>query len=355
MEKCLMNVKRGKLIHTILRLEEFGIMAAERLNQIPVIDLADLQSATPSVRQETTETTVKGLHDIGFLFVRTPEITAKLPRIYPIFEKLFALPEAKLLQYERTDLHHQRGYTPLYTEIGIFCQKSGPDESPQPDGKRNWFIGPEHRDISDKSLLTRFPELYAENIWPVEVPELQEAATALYNDLYGVGKAVLGALEGPLGYDDGFFEDVIKDSPTSLRPLHYRAVEQGVGACDHTDINYVTVLPAPTKEGLWVKSREGQWIKGMAPEGCSLVQVGDMLQYTTGGQFHSAIHKVDAPQTKDRYSTALFGHARSTVDLKPAEQWHADPEKYPSLTAGEFLYKRLDEIGLAKQQARGAA
>ena len=328
-------------------------MSGERLNRIPVVDLADFQSPNKSLRQETTETTVKGLHDIGFLFVKTPQIAEKLPRIYPVFKKLFTLPEETLLGYERKDIHHQRGYTPSYSEIGIFCQKSGEGGHPEPDSKKNWFIGPEHDDISDKALITRYPELYAQNIWPKEVPELKTASMELYHDLFSVGKKVLNALEKPLGYDDGFFEDVVKDSPTSLRPLYYPPVEGGVGACDHTDINYVTVLPAPTREGLWVKTREGKWIKGMAPEGCSLVQVGDMLQYTTGGEFHSAIHKVDPAKGEGRYSTALFGHAKSTVDLKPADQWEANPDKYPSLTAGAFLYKRLEEIGLAKKKAKG--
>lgn len=323
----------------------------ERLKQIPVIDLADLKSPDSSVRQEVTDTTVKGLHDIGFLFVKTPHIAEKLPKVYPVFKKLFTLPEDTLLQYERKDLHHQRGYTPSYAEIGIFCQRSGPNGAAEPDSKKNWFIGPEHDDIQDKSLIQQFPELYAANIWPKEVPELQEATTVLYKDLYAVGKKVLGALEQPLGYEEGFFADVMHDSPTSLRPLYYPPVG-GVGACDHTDINYITVLPAPTREGLWVKTRDEKWIRGMAPAGCSLVQVGDMLQYTTGGSFHSAIHKVDAPTTEGRYSTALFGHARSTVDLKPAEQWQADPDKYSSMTAARFLYRRLDEIGLVKKQAR---
>ncbi len=330
-------------------------MAGERLKTIPIVDLADFQSPNPSLRQETTDITVKGLRDIGFIFVKTPEITEKLPRIYPIFKKLFDLPEETLLGYERKDLHHQRGYTPSYSEIGVVCQKSGPDGKEQPDSKKNWFIGPEHDDIEDKGLITQFPALYAENIWPQEVPELRDASLELYGDLYDVGKKVLRALEKPLGYDEGFFAGVIKDSPTSLRPLYYPPDAGEVGACDHTDINYVTVLPAPTKEGLWVKTRDGEWIKAMAPAGCSLAQVGDMMQYTTGGEFHSAIHKVDPARGEGRYSTALFGHARSTVDLAPAAQWEADPEQYPSFTAGDFLYRRLNEIGLAKQQAKEAS
>jgi isopenicillin N synthase-like dioxygenase len=339
-------------------------MAREVLKTIPLVDLKDFTSADPGVRSDAVQLTEKGLHDIGFLFVKTPEIAEKLPRIYPVFKELFTLPEKTLLRYERPDIHHQRGYTPSYSEIGIFCQKSGKNGEPEPDSKKNWFIGPEHDDISEEDLITTFPDLYAENVWPTKrrrilfwkkkemVPGFKEASLELYEDLFAVGKKVLGALEKPLGYDEGFFEEVVRDSPTSLRPLYYPPVAEGVGACDHTDINYITVLPAPTREGLWVKTRSGEWIRGMAPEGYSLVQVGDMLQYTTGGEFHSAVHKVDPSRGEGRYSTALFGHARSSVNLQPAPQWEADPEKYPSLTAGDFLHKRLKEIGLAKQKAK---
>lgn len=320
------------------------------LRAIPVIDPADLVSDDPEVRREAIDLTVRGLHDIGFLFVRTPEVAAELPGAYETFRELFTLGEDVLDGYARPEIHHQRGYTPPLAEVGIFCQRSGKDGGAEPDTKCCWMVGPEPADLSDPSLVDAFPDLYAENVWPDEVPGLREATSVLRRRLLDVGAAVLEALEEPLGYPKGFFADVVHDSPTVLRALYYPPVG-GVGACDHTDINYVTVLPAPTREGLWVKARDGEWIRGMAPAGCSLVQVGDMLQYTTGGYFHSAIHKVDAPTGEGRYSTALFVHARSTVDLRPAERWSADPDDHGSLTAAEFLYRRLDEIGLAKKEA----
>ena len=332
----------------------------QALNEIPVVDMKDFYSEDGRVRDRYIQTVAEGLHDIGFIFVQTPDITPKLPGIYQTYKQVFSLPLDVKMQYARPDIHHQRGYTGQFTEIGIFCQHSGPNGSAQPDAKENFFIGPNLP--PEHSMVQLYPALYAPNVWPKEVPEFQSATTELYGDLFGVGKEVLKALEVYLGYEEGFFEDVVAESPTSLRPLHYPPVtEEQLGSivwgCEHTDINFVTVLPASTKKGLWVQTRSGTWIPGMAPPGCSLVQVGDMLQYMTGGYFLSAHHKVDAPTeptTEGRYSSALFIHANSNRTLQVDRRLATNPEQYPDITAADYLYLRLKQIGLAKEEAKAA-
>lgn len=335
-------------------------MSAERLDQIPVVALKDLQS-TGEARQEAVDITIGALHDIGFVFVATPGIEKKIATFYPVVRKVFALPQKTLMRYAHPEIHYQRGYTPLYKEIGIFCQTSGPDGIPEPDIKENWFIGPEEDMIEDETLPLRHPILHAKNIWPEEVPEFEEMALDLRTHIFGIVQDVFTAIEEPLKYEPGYFRSLTKDSPTSLRPLHYPAVAEGEktdgrGGCPHNDLNLGTGLIAPTKDGLWVQTRDRKWIKVVAPDkGFTLVQVGDQLEYLTGGEFTSALHKVDAPVGDDRYSAALFVHANADADLAPGPQWNADPEKYIPITAAEHVNKRLHEINLAKQQAREAA
>ncbi len=77
-----------------------------------------------------------------------------------------------------------------------------------------------------------------------------------------------------------------------------------------------------------------------------------MLEHMTGGRFHSAHHLVVPPDgvgTKERFSSALFVHARSDFMF----EGHDNEDRYPYMTAGELLLKRLEEIGLAKKVARG--
>ncbi len=312
---------------------------------IPTVDLADIEAVAA------------GLRDTGFIFAHTPGINEQLPRVYPVFKQLFDLDERTKLRYELKGIHHQRGYTPAFSELGIQCRTSGPNGTSQKNSAENWFIGPPLESLSDPSLTSRYPELYPDNVWPREVPGLREAAENLYCELFGFGTQVLRAIEIYLGYSEGHFDEMLEDSPTTLRPLHYgpKRSEDEIGACAHTDINLVTVLPAAMKlalggstsgkpAGLMVQARSGQWVSGAAPEGCSLFQVGDMLQYLTGGHFLSAVHKVIAPEA-DRYSAALFLHPRSNYLLRPDRRW-APEEQYPDIQAADLLYQRLREISL---------
>jgi isopenicillin N synthase-like dioxygenase len=325
----------------------------ETLSKIPQIEVGD------------TETTMRAFRDIGFVFVKAPsEVTDALPEMYTAFEKLFDLTEEQKLVYERKRIHRQRGYTPLNAETGIFCRNviSNPDgtSSDMPNYGENWFIGPEI--TPDSNLNGKYSAFYQQNVWPDEVPELQEAIAPVYDGLQTMGRAVLQSLTEPLGQEPDYFETMVENAPGTLfRPLHYPAIspEQAdsvIGACDHTDINLVTVLPAPAREGLWVKTRAGEWIKGQAPAGHVIVQVADMLQHVTGGYFLSAQHKVHSPIAtsegdKGRYSSALFVHPAPDVLLEPIPEFTKNPDSYKPITAGDFLMKRLAEIGLASKQA----
>src|SRR5258706_10519362 len=180
-----------------------GPRAAENLefhNQIPVIDLSGSNLENPAV----AEALVKGLREIGFVFIKTPEINPKLPRVYKTFEELFYLPPEVLKKYVRPDLHYQRGFTPSRTEVGIYCQRVGTDEMALPDDKRAWFVGPEMD--RDHYLVKQYPEFYPENIWPEEVPAFREVTQELRNDLYEVGRQVLYVLETHLDQEHGFFD-----------------------------------------------------------------------------------------------------------------------------------------------------
>jgi isopenicillin N synthase-like dioxygenase len=112
------------------------------------------------------------------------------------------------------------------------------------------------------------------------------------------------------------------------------------------------VLPGtggPAGKGLQVKLRGSGWIQGIAPDGHTIVQVGDMLQYLTGGYLRSAVHRIDAPAAptgRSRYSSPLFIYPRADVDLRPDQRWAANPLKYRSITAAAFFEARLRTVRL---------
>ncbi|MDQ0380451.1 isopenicillin N synthase family dioxygenase [Amycolatopsis thermophila] len=321
------------------------------MREIPRVDLAD--AAAPAARRrEFTETVERGLREIGFVFVRTPDVARMLPAAYASYAEVFARPADELERYRRPGIHHLRGYTPLGVETAAACRRSGADGASQPDQRSCWLIGPES--VADTTLRDRFPAFYADNVWPVDAPNFRDNALAVFDALNAVGMAVLRALEQRLGYGDGFFDDLTRDGSTALRPLCYpplTAEQTGrvVWGCRHTDGNLVSVLPPSTGKGLKVKLRGGGWIDGTAPEGHTIVQVGDMLQHLTGGHLRSAVHRIDAPGAptgRSRYSSPLFIYPRADVDLRPDERWAGGERKYRSITAAAFFEARLRTLGL---------
>ncbi|HUZ92387.1 MAG TPA: 2OG-Fe(II) oxygenase family protein [Candidatus Paceibacterota bacterium] len=321
------------------------------LQEIPVVNLDCL------LDPGTITTVSKAFHDIGFVFVRAPRICAMMPDLYFSCARVFGSPYWVKAQYDCAEIGHQRGWTPPFSEEAIFCRlnKRRGDRRSK-DAKENWFMGPVFPD--DHPLVKQFPALYPRNVWPEEVPEFRQCMETCYAALFPVGREVLRSVASYLGYGAHFFDELLRDAPTVMRAIHYpRITEDQAGnvewGCRHTDINLITLLPPSTKlsespeAGLWVRRRDGVWIPGKAPEGCLIAQVGDELEHWTGGHFLSTDHEVRPPARATltgRYSIADFFHVRSDVLIEPDRRWANGV--YKPIRAGEFVLRRLREIGL---------
>jgi isopenicillin N synthase-like dioxygenase len=334
---------------------------AEALTEIPKVDLDDFEAGGRRQRL-FEELAMRAYHDIGFMFVKAPEeVTRNLPALYKASEKFFDLPEEEKVKLEQKHNHHQRGWTPPNYELGLACRGIGPDGDDVRNSAENLFYGPWDDELANNPIAKRYPAFYPPNVWPEQVPELEAAVRPVYEGLYKTGRYILRSLTKPLGVEPEFFDNMLHNGPTVIRPLHYAAEseekikEEGIiGACWHTDINLNTVLPGSTRSGLLVKARNGLVIPGMAPEGYMISQVGDMLQRITAGHFLSAQHMVKAPiavneNDKGRYSVAEFLHPASDVMLNilPRFDTPENREKFPPITAEAYLLQRLTEIGLA--------
>lgn len=138
--------------------------------------------------------------------------------------------------------------------------------------------------------------------------------------------------------------NMIKDSgQTLLRVLHYPPMtgseEPGaVRAAAHEDINLLTVLPAANEPGLQVMDVNGEWMDVPCDPGQLVINIGDMLQETSGGYFPSTTHRVINPtgegSSQSRLSLPLFLHPRPEVVLS---------DKH---TADSYLKERLRELGV---------
>jgi hypothetical protein len=99
-------------------------------------------------------------------------------------------------------------------------------------------------------------------------------------------------------------------------------------------------------------------VRGTAPAGCIVAQVGQQLEILTGGRFLATPHVITAPHTPgwSRLSAAHFVHLHSHQTVFPLPPFRT-PEAVrayaPPVLAGTYSIKTLVDIGLAPPSALG--
>lgn len=321
-------------------------MKDKLFNQIPSLDLNDFRAGDAQTRKAFVEALGEAFTNIGFVAVKNHGLTDELTKdLYNVFERFFALPDAVKQNYELSELFGQRGY--------IGKEKEHAKGRNTGDLKEFYHIGQPANDAKTEN--------YPENIWPEEIPEMQEICVKVYQMLENAGKELLTAIAIYLQLPEDYFDAKVYNGNSILRAIHYYPIENpdaipddAVRAAEHGDINLITLLMGASADGLQVLRRDGQWIPITALPAQIVVNVGDMLARLTNDTLKSTIHRVvNPPREKmktSRYSIPFFMHPRSEMNLTCLETCVSEdqPKKYSDMTAGEFLEERLAEIGLKK-------
>ena len=307
---------------------------------VPTLDIRRFDSD----RQAFVAELGAAYREFGFCCISGHGIAAGLvQRAYDAFRDFFALPVETKQRYHLPGGGGARGYTPFGVETA--------KDAKHADLKEFYHIG---REIPRDS---RFADVMAPNIWPLEVPDFKPAGYALYQALDQLGSRVLSALALHINLQEDFFSDKTDVGNSILRPLHYPPITQddipNVRAGAHEDINLITLLVGASAEGLQVKTREGEWLPITTADDAIVVNIGDMLQRLTNHTYPSTTHRVINPQNenarKPRYSVPFFLHPNPDVSLAVLDSCVSEdhPSRYPqSITAHEYLLERLREIKL---------
>ncbi|GAB4224833.1 MAG: 2OG-Fe(II) oxygenase family protein [Francisella sp.] len=180
--------------------------------------------------------------------------------------------------------------------------------------------------------------------------EVSSAAKEMFEEMINLGKTLLEWIDDYMDPKVASklsqrLKDTISYENTLLRILHYPAFQGdeepgAVRAAAHEDINLITLLPVASAPGLQVLSPvTNQWYDVPCDSKSLVINIGDMLQEMTNGEYIATKHRVIKPESEkeniDRMSTPCFIHPKSDVYLS---------EKYPQ--AKLFLEERLKELGL---------
>lgn len=293
---------------------------------IPVLSLADFVNGNASARQRFVAGIGSALSEIGFFALENHGIPSETIRdAYAVAEEFFFLPEAKKVPYDQGK-GGQRGYTSFGKEHA--------KNSDAPDLKEFWHVG---REFPAGKLPAGVPG----NIWPTEIPGFRAKMLALYDKLDECTMHLLDAISLYIDKPEHFLRDAATDGNNVLRIIHYPPVPadrnpKSIRAAAHEDINLITLLCESTASGLEILKKDGTWLPIHSVKGQIIVDAGDMLQLWTNGLVKSTTHRVVNPgnSRERRYSMPFFVHPRNEVKL-------AD-----GVTAGEYLERRLREIGL---------
>jgi isopenicillin N synthase-like dioxygenase len=323
-------------------------MANASFENIPSLDLHDFSNGNTEKRTKFVEDLGDAFNNVGFVAIRNHGLSDELrEKLYSAIQAFFALPESIKKQYDKPELHGQRGYTSKGKEHAK-GRTTG-------DLKEFYQIG---QIVEDEDPIK---SIYPDNLWPSEVPAMETYAAETFKTLENAGQQILKAVALYLNLPEDYFNSKVHNGNSILRAIHYFPIENpdeipadAVRAAEHGDINLITLLMGASAEGLEIKRRDGKWFPVTALPDQIVVNVGDMLARLTNDKLKSTIHRVvNPPREKmktSRFSIPFFLHPRSDMDLTCLESCVSEeyPKQYSDMTAGEFLDERLAEIGLKK-------
>ncbi len=302
------------------------LKAAAPFRSVPVVDISALGGGDPAAEQAAVVQLRDAASEVGFLHVSGHGIApALIARLRAAARSFFALPHAEKMRVYIGHSDNHRGYVPEGEEL--FADAASKD-----DRKEAFDLS---LDIPQAELLARCPML-GPNQWP-DLPGFREDVMAYYAAVFALGRRLLHGFCMALGQRADALDHLVTTPPSQLRLIHYpfnpdARDAQGIGS--HTDYEIFTMLLA-TSPGLEVMNAAGEWIDAPPVDGALVVNIGDMMEYWSGGAFVATSHRV-RKVAEERYSFPFF----FALDYDAAIRPPGAGETAPGIVCGDHLYAR---------------
>jgi isopenicillin N synthase-like dioxygenase len=294
---------------------------------IPIVDIGGLSSPDDSVRAEVAREIGRAARDVGFLYVRGHGLDPRLSvELLEATKAFFAQdPAAKMAAYIGRSGNHS-GYVPEGEEVFA---------SGKVDKKEAFDVG-----LDLPGGDGRAPMLGA-NLWP-DLAGFQAPVSAYYAAVADLARRLFAGFALALDLPEDHFAPHLTRPPSQLRLIHYpydpqaEPDQEGIGA--HTDYEFFTILQ-PTAPGLEVMNGDGRWIDAPPIPGCFVINIGDMLEAWTNGEFTATSHRVRRV-AEERYSFPFFATCDYWTVVEPHTRFVTAerPAAYPRLVSGEHLF-----------------
>jgi isopenicillin N synthase-like dioxygenase len=304
-------------------------MTKPNFTELPLVDIAGLSSDDLDAVQAAADTLGHAAREVGFCYVSGHGIPPSVfSDVVDAAARFFALPpEEKMKAYIGLSRNH-RGYVPEGEEVFATGSK---------DRKEAFDLSID-LPADDPDYLAGNP-LLGPNQWP-DMANFREPVMTYYDAVFGLGRVLMGGFAVALGEAPEFFDRYLTKPPSQLRLIHYPfnpAAGEAMGIGSHTDYECLTLLYS-TAPGLEVLNSAGTWVDAPPVPGALVINIGDMMEIWTNGEFVATSHRV-RPVKEERYSFPLFFAVDYDTKVQPLDRFVT--EKRPAregLTAGEHLF-----------------
>jgi isopenicillin N synthase-like dioxygenase len=301
---------------------------------LPVIDLGGLFTGDAQDKARVAAKLGEAARTSGFFYITNHGIPQEqIDALFAASKAFHAKPRSFKMKYWSGFTTHHRGYVPF--------EENGSDFPKSINFNEAWDMSYEapadHPDHLADWRMT------GPNIWP-DIPGWRETVGGYYDAAFNLGLRLLDALALELGVETEELTRHITCPTSQLRLLRYvendmPATKEVVGIAAHSDFECFTILLTGSP-GLQVMNADDVWIEAPPLPGCFVVNIGDIFETWSGGQFKSTQHRV-TNIGKERYSMPLFFGLDYHTVVEPLEKFRT-PEtlaKYPPMKAGEHLMR----------------
>ena len=304
-------------------------MSKAAFTELPIVDISALVTGQTDGVGAVAEQLGQAAREVGFCYVTGHGISeATFDGLLEATQRFFALPMAEKMKVYIGNSRNHRGYVPEGEEVFSVGSK---------DRKEAYDLS---RDLAtdDPDYLGGNP-LLGPNQWPA-LDGFSTSVMAYYHAAFAAGRALMRGFAMALGEAPDFFDPYLIKPPSQLRLIHYPfnpEASDAMGIGSHTDYECVTLLRS-TAPGLEVLNSAGQWIDAPPVPGALIINIGDMMEIWTNGEFVATSHRV-RPVKEERYSFPLFFAVDYHTKVTPLSRF-VSPERpaRDGLIAGEHLF-----------------
>ncbi|CAL1353280.1 unnamed protein product [Linum trigynum] len=293
---------------------------------VPVMDMSKLVGGRDDEEDELAKLHA-ACRDWGFFQVIN----------HGVAEEVILKMKADVQEFFRLPLQEKMEYARLPDDIQRYSASHVVPRGRKQDWSDFLYIFPQPRDGRNLRFWPRVPISFRETLNQYST-EMEKLNTAL-----------LSFMARNLGLEPEKLQTLFEGGRQGVRTNYYPPCKQPnkvLGSSPHSDLAGLTLLTQVNEvQGLQIK-RNGKWIPIDPIQDAFIVNVGEMIEIMSNGEYKSIEHRAVVNPEKERLSIATFHNPNSNAVIGPlpdirGKDGKKQAPKYKSMPYLEYMTERL--------------